>query len=284
MSSFQNIISTLEKYWSDYGCVILQPSTTELGAGTLHPATIFNSIGNMDRKIAYVQPVIRPGDGRYGKNPSRLYQHHQYQVLIKPSPENLQELYLKSLEKLGISLEEHDIRFVEDDWENPSVGAWGLGWEVWCDGMEISQFTYMQQVGCIECNPVPGELAYGLERLAMYIQNIDDVYQLKWNDFGITYGDIFKRNELELSTAALDSFHDKKELSSHIENLKNNCTLLLNKGLPLAAYDQCLKANHTLNLLDASGALGHTERASYILQVRDLVKSCCKSYVESANL
>ena len=279
MNSFQDIISILQDYWSDHGCVILQPSTTELGAGTLHAATIFSSIDNKDCKIAYVQPVIRPTDARYGRNPNRLYQHHQYQVLIKPSPNNLQDLYLQSLEKLSLSLTNHDIRFIEDDWENPSVGAWGLGWEVWCDGMEISQFTYIQQVGGIELHSIPGELAYGLERLAMYIQNVDDVYQLKWNNDGVTYGDIFKRNELEFSTATLGNLFDKDYLSSHIDYLENTCNLLLDKNLPIAAYDQCLKASQTLNLLDASGVLGVAERTSKMLRIRNLVKLCCKSYV-----
>ena len=277
MLSFQDIILILRNYWCDYGCVILQPSTTEVGAGTLHPATIFNAINDEACKIAYAQPVIRPTDGRYGRNPNRLYQHHQYQVLLKPSPQDLQDLYLKSLEKLGISLQNHDIRFVEDDWENPSVGAWGLGWEVWCDGMEISQFTYMQQVGGLECAFIPGELAYGLERLAMYIQDVDDVYQLKWNDHGVTYGDVFKRNEYESSAAALDHY-DADSLLLQISNIEKHCQYLIEKDLPIAAYDQCLKASQTLNLLDASGTLGATERAAYILRIRTLVKLCCKSY------
>ncbi len=280
MLSFQEIIFTLQEYWHNYGCVILQPSTTEVGAGTLHPATIFNAVDKNNCKIAYVQPVIRPADGRYGNNPNRLYQHHQYQVLLKPSPLNLQDLYLKSLEKLGISLKEHDIRFVEDDWENPSVGAWGLGWEVWCDGMEISQFTYMQQVASLECDVIPGELAYGLERLAMYIQDVNDVYHIKWNKQGLTYGDIYKRNEYEFSTAALDDYNTDS-LLSQINDIEDRCQELLEKNLPVAAYDQCLKASHTLNLLDASGTLGATERAAYILKVRNLVKLCCKAYKDS---
>lgn len=277
MNSLQSIIFTLQSYWSEYGCTILQPSTTEVGAGTLHPATIFNSIDKKECKIAYSQPVIRPADGRYGRNPNRLYQHHQYQVLIKPSPNNLQDLYLQSLEKIGISLAEHDVRFVEDDWENPSVGACGLGWEVWCDGMEISQFTYMQQVGGIECHLIPGELAYGLERIAMYIQDIDNVYQLKWNEDGVTYGDIFQRHEYEFSTML--EYQNIDELFVQLQQLKDYCQLLLNKELPLAAYDQCLKASHTLNLLDACGKLSATERVNHILNIRNLVKLCCTSYI-----
>ncbi len=281
MKSFQEIINTLENYWSNYGCVILQPSTTEVGAGTLHPATIFGSIGQKNCKLAYVQPVVRPSDGRYGKNPNRLYQHHQYQVLIKPAPNDLQDLYLKSLESISIDVKRHDIRFVEDDWENPSVGAWGLGWEVWCDGMEISQFTYMQQVGGIECSIIPGELAYGLERLAMHVQNIDDVYQLKFNNDGVTYGDIFRKNEQEFSYAALKASYNEHYLSSHLGILEDMCFTLLDQNLPIAAYDQCLKANHNLNLLEAGGIIGATERADYILRIRNLVKLCCKSYARN---
>ncbi len=282
MISFQDIIFILNEYWSKYGCTILQPSTTEVGAGTLHPATIFNAINHKDCKIAYVQPVIRPTDGRYGKHPNRLYQHHQYQVLIKPSPTNLQELYLKSLEHLSISLSEHDIRFVEDDWANPSVGAWGLGWEVWCDGMEISQFTYMQQVGGIECQSIPGELAYGLERLAMYIQDVDNVQQLKWNNSGVTYADVLQQNEFNFSAAALENNFNPTHLSDTIQQLEETCELLLTKELPLAAYDQCLKASHALNLLDARGSLGATERTAYILKVRNLVKMCCECYLKQS--
>lgn len=281
MSSFQNIIRALEKHWANNGCVILQPSSTELGAATLHPATIFNSLDSNDCKIAYVQPVIRPADSRYGRHPNRLYQHHQYQVLIKPAPSDLQALYLKSLEGIGINLDEHDIRFVEDDWENPSIGACGLGWEVWCDGMEVSQFTYMQQMGGIECSSVPGELAYGLERLALYIQDVSDVYQLQWDNNGVTYGDIFRRDELEFSSAALNGFYSKGYLSSQINSFESLCLSLLSDNLSYAAYDQCLKASHALNLLDSGGALGATERASYILRIRNLVRLCCENYMKS---
>ena len=246
MSSFYRIIKKLEEYWQRQGCKILLPYTSELGAGTLHPGTIFASVEKRDSALAYVQPVIRPADGRYGKNPNRLYQHHQYQVLIKPSPENLQDLYLKSLEHIGIKIFEHDIRFVEDNWENPSVGAWGLGWEVWCDGMEISQFTYMQQVGGIPLDSIPGELAYGIERIAMYTQDISNVYDIKFDDSGTLYGDVFKKFEEQFSYAVLD--HHKSEIlfeqfKAHIELAER----FLKNSIPLAAYDQCTKASHTTN-------------------------------------
>lgn len=275
---FQDMIFTLQHYWAKQGCVILQPFHTEVGAGTLHPATVLRALTDTPWNVAYVQPSIRPKDGRYGENPNRLGHYYQYQVILKPSPDNIQELYLKSLAAIGINVCEHDIRFVEDDWENPTVGAWGLGWEVWCDGMEVSQFTYMQQVGGIDSFPVPGELTYGLERLAMYIQQVDNVYDLRWNEAGVTYGDIFKQNEREYSAYNLE-YADTKILLAHFNDVEAECMALLKKSLPLPAYDHCLKASHYLNLLDARGVIGVTERASYIARVRTLAKACCEAWV-----
>ena len=279
MYSFTEIIKKLEKYWTNYGCAILFPYSSELGAATLHPATIMNAISNNPCKISYVQPTIRPADGRYGINPNRLYQHHQYQVLLKPSPDNLQELYLKSLEYIGIDIYNHDIRFVEDDWENPSVGAWGLGWEIWCDGMEISQFTYMQQVGGINCQLIPGELAYGLERIVMNMQNVENVYDIIFNEEGVKYGEIFKRNEYEFSISALDVY-SKEILLMQFKNHEELINIFLQKNLALVAYDQCTKASHILNLLDSRGFISVNERAKYILLIRNLVKSCCQLFIE----
>lgn len=284
--TFIEILKKLEEFWAAYGCTILLPYNMELGAATLHPATIIGSISSSPSKIAYVQPVIRPSDGRYGVNPNRLYQHHQYQVLLKPSPDNLQDLYLKSLEYIGINIYEHDIRFVEDDWENPSVGAWGLGWEVWCDGMEISQFTYMQQVGGIECQMIPGELAYGLERIAMYIQNVQSVYDIIYNkdsnEVGhkeIKYSEIFRRSEYEFSAAALD-IYDKDLLLAQFKNYEKLALIFLERSLPLVAYNNCLGLSHTLNLLDSRGFISVNERAKYILLIRGMVKSCCQIFIQ----
>ena len=282
MSSFYSIIKKLEEYWANYGCKILLPYTSELGAGTLHPGTIFASIEQKDAMIAYVQPVIRPADGRYGKNPNRLYQHHQYQVLIKPAPEDLQQLYLQSLEYIGIDVFKHDIRFIEDNWENPSVSAWGLGWEVWCDGMEISQFTYMQQVGGITLDKIPGELAYGLERIAMYIQNVDNVYDIKFDEKWSFYADVFKRSENDFSCAALD-LYGQDTLVNQFENHESLAKNFLQNSIPLAAYDQCTKASHTMNLLDSMGYIGPSERAKYILKIRQMVKDCCNMFVKEQN-
>lgn len=278
MISFEEIIRRLNNYWQSYGCTLLQPYTTEVGAATLHPATVMNCVHEHPCKLAYVQPVIRPADGRYGLNPNRVYQHHQYQVLLKPNPLDLQELLLQSLKCINILPEEHDIRFVEDDWENPSIGAWGLGWEIWCDGMEIVQYTYMQQVGGIECKLIPGELAYGLERIAMYIQAVDNVFNIKMDEKGTTYGDLFKRGEYEFSKLALEVY-DTDILATQFKQYETICQYLIEKSLPLAAYDVCLKASHTLNLLDARGALGVNERAAYLLTVRNLVKLCCENYL-----
>ncbi|OEY86442.1 glycine--tRNA ligase subunit alpha [Wolbachia pipientis] len=276
--NLQNIIENLQNFWSRYGCTILHPYTSEVGAGTLHPATIISSIDTKPAKIAYLQPVIRPTDGRYGDNPNRLYQHHQYQVIMKPSPKDLQELYLASLETIGILTKDYDIKFVEDDWENPSVGAWGLGWEVLCNGMEVTQFTYIQQVGGIDCRLIPGEIAYGLERLAMCLQNIDNVYEIIWDDNGVTYGDVFKQREYELSYLALE-YHDTKTLQRHFEDTEKLCQFLIAKKMPIASYDQCTKASHLLNLLDARGVLGATERTAYISRIRELVKKFCITYM-----
>lgn len=273
------MLISLQNFWVEHGCIILQPYHTEVGAGTLHPATVLNVLGKGDWNVAYTQPSIRPKDGRYGENPNRLQHYYQYQVILKPSPDNIQDLYLESLKVIGVDLLKHDIRFVEDDWENPTVGAWGLGWEVWCDGMEVSQFTYMQQVGGLDCFPVAGELTYGLERIAMYLQGVESVYDIKWND-KVKYGDVFKQNEREFSAFNLE-FADTDILFRHFEDVEKECLSLLEKNLPLPAYDHCLKASHFLNLLDARGVIGVTERAAYIGRVRHLAKSCCEKYSEA---
>lgn len=278
ITSFQDIIMILQQFWMDKGCVILQPYDTEVGAGTLHPATVLRALGPDSWNVAYVQPSRRPSDGRYGENPNRLGHYYQFQVILKPSPDNMQELYLESLKALGIDLSVHDVRFVEDDWENPTVGAWGLGWEVWLDGMEVTQFTYMQQVGGIECKPIPGEITYGLERLAMYIQQVENVYDLDWNGQGVTYGDVFLRNEQEFSALSME-YSDTDMVFRHFKDVEQQCMDLLSQDLPIAAYDYALKASHFLNLLDARGVIGVTERASYIGRVRTLTRSCCERYV-----
>ncbi len=290
--SFQDIILTLQDFWAKQGCVILQPYDMEVGAGTFHPATTLRALGPKPWNCAYVQPSRRPKDGRYGENPNRLQHYYQFQVIMKPSPDNLQQLYLDSLVALGIDPAMHDIRFVEDDWESPTLGAWGLGWEVWCDGMEVTQFTYFQQVGGIECNPISGELTYGLERLAMYIQGVENVYDLKWNDakegeVQFLYGDVFKQNEVEFSTYNLEAA-DTAQLFVQFKQAEAECMALLNfkRGdvaapLPLPAYDQCIKASHRFNLLDARGVIGVTERASYIGRVRALAKACCEAWVKT---
>ncbi|MBV0900052.1 MAG: glycine--tRNA ligase subunit alpha [Wolbachia endosymbiont of Fragariocoptes setiger] len=276
--NLQNIIKRLEGFWSNQGCTILCPYTSEVGAGTLHPATIISAIDKKPAKIAYLQPVIRPADGRYGDNPNRLYQHHQYQVILKPSGNNLQDLYLASLESLEISIKDYDIKFIEDDWENPSVGAWGLGWEVVCNGMEVTQLTYIQQVGGIDCSIIPGEVAYGLERLAMCIQDVNNVYNIVWNDSGITYGEIFKQREYEFSYLALECY-DIKSVQKQFEDTERLCKFLIEKKMPLAAYDKCTKASHLLNILDARGVLSINERIAYIGRVRELTKKCCELYI-----
>jgi glycyl-tRNA synthetase alpha chain len=275
--SFQDIILTLQHYWARQGCVILQPYDMEVGAGTFHPATTLRALGPKAWNCAYVQPSRRPKDGRYGENPNRLQHYYQFQVILKPSPDNLQELYLKSLYELGIDPKLHDIRFVEDDWESPTLGAWGLGWEVWCDGMEVTQFTYFQQVGGIECKPVSGELTYGLERLAMYIQGKENVYDLDFNGAGVSYGEVFLENEKQFSAYNLEHA-DTEQLLQHFRDAEKECQALLVHDLPLPAYDQCIKASHRFNLLDARGVISVTERASYIGRVRALAKACCEAY------
>jgi glycyl-tRNA synthetase alpha chain len=276
--SFQQLILNLHQFWSEQGCVILQPYDMEVGAGTFHPATVLRSLGPKPWKAAYVQPSRRPKDGRYGENPNRLQHYYQYQVILKPSPENIQELYLDSLRTIGIDPNAHDIRFVEDDWEAPTLGAWGLGWEVWCDGMEVTQFTYFQQVGGIECKPVSGEITYGLERLAMYIQGKENVYDLDFNGKGVKYGDIFLENEKQFSAYNLE-FANTEKLLTHFTDAEAECQALITKKLPLPAYDQCIKASHLFNLLDARGVISVTERAAYIGRVRALAKACCEGYV-----
>jgi glycyl-tRNA synthetase alpha chain len=290
--SFQDLILTLHQYWGEKGCVILQPYDMEVGAGTFHPATTLRSVGPRPWAAAYVQPSRRPKDGRYGENPNRLQHYYQYQVIIKPSPPNLQELYLGSLEAIGIDRSLHDIRFVEDDWESPTLGAWGLGWEVWCDGMEVSQFTYFQQVGGLDCSPVSGELTYGLERLAMYVQGVDNVYDLNFNGQDgakrISYGDVFLQAEQEYSRFNFEHANTQA-LLQHFIDAETECKALLAAGskdgrheLALPAYDQCIKASHTFNLLDARGVISVTERQAYILRVRELAKGCCEAWSRTA--
>ena len=275
--SFQAMILELQAYWSEQGCIILQPYDLEVGAGTFHPATTLRALGRDPWAAAYVQPCRRPTDGRYGENPNRLQHYYQFQVIIKPSPENSQELYLGSLNRIGIRADRHDIRFIEDDWESPTLGAWGLGWEVWCDGMEVTQYTYFQQVGGFECQPVSLELTYGLERLAMYIQGKDSVYDLAYNE-RFSYGDVFLRNEREFSAFNFE-YADTEALFRHFADAEAECGRLVKEGLALPAYDQCMKASHLFNLLDARGVISVVERQSYILRVRDLAKTCCSVWL-----
>ena len=281
-NSFQELILRLQAYWGAKGCVILQPYDVEMGAGTFHPATTLRALGPKHWNAAYVQPSRRPGDGRYGENPNRLQHYYQFQVILKPSPADSQQLYLDSLSALGIDARRHDIRFVEDDWESPTLGAWGLGWEVWLDGMEVTQFTYFQQVGGIECDPVSTEITYGLERLAMYVQGVENVYALAYNDAKsatpISYGDVFKRAEREYSAFNFE-FADTDILFRHFADAEKECRALLERSLPLPAYDQCIKASHNFNLLDARGAISVTERAAYIGRVRALAKGCCEGWL-----
>ncbi len=278
--SFQSLILTLQAFWAEQGCILLQPYDMEVGAGTFHPATTLRALGPEPWKAAYVQPSRRPKDGRYGENPNRLQHYYQFQVLLKPSPENSQELYLESLRRLGIDPLAHDIRFVEDDWESPTLGAWGLGWEVWCDGMEVTQFTYFQQVGGIECDPVAVEMTYGLERLAMYIQGVENVYDLDFNGAGVRYGDVFLQAEKEYSAHNFE-FADTEMLLRHFLDAEKECMALLAVGLALPAYDQCIKASHRFNLLDARGVISVTERQAYIGRVRALAKACCEAWSAS---
>ena len=279
-TDFQSLILSLHAFWADKGCVILQPYDMEVGAGTFHPATTLRALGPAPWKAAYVQPSRRPTDGRYGENPNRLQHYYQYQVLLKPSPENSQELYLDSLRALGIDPMAHDIRFVEDDWESPTLGAWGLGWEVWCDGMEVTQYTYFQQVGGFDCDPVSVELTYGLERLAMYVQGVENVYDLDFNGDGVTYGDVFHQAEVEYSAHNFEHA-DVDALRRHFEDAEKECAALLEAGLALPAYDQCLKASHRFNLLDARGAISVTERQAYILRVRELARGSAAAWLKS---
>jgi glycyl-tRNA synthetase alpha chain len=273
------MILALHAYWADRGCVILQPYDMEMGAGTFHPATTLRALGPDHWNAAFVQPCRRPTDGRYGENPNRLQHYYQYQVILKPSPPDLQDLYLGSLAAIGVDTALHDIRFVEDDWESPTLGAWGLGWEVWCDGMEVTQFTYFQQMGGFDCKPVAGELTYGLERLAMYIQDVDDVYDLAFNDAGVSYGDVFKANEVEMSTwnfevADTDSLFD--QFRKHAAECENSLT----RKLPIPAYEQAIKASHVFNLLQARGVISVAERQAYIGRVRDLTKGACAAWMD----
>jgi glycyl-tRNA synthetase alpha chain len=276
--SFQDLILALQRFWATQGCVLLQPYDMEVGAGTFHPATTLRALGPEPWRAAYVQPSRRPQDGRYGENPNRMQHYYQFQVILKPSPDDLQDLYLDSLRTLGIDPLEHDIRFVEDDWESPTLGAWGLGWEVWCDGMEVSQFTYFQQVGGFDCDPVSGELTYGLERLAMYVQGIENVFELDFNGAGVTYGDVFHRAEQQYSAYNFE-VADTEALFRHFADAESECRQILERRLTLPAYDQCLKASHLFNLLDARGVISVTERAVYIGRVRALAKACCESWL-----
>ncbi len=285
--SFQDLILALHAYWSAQGCLILQPYDTEVGAGTLHPATVLRALGKKDWRAAYVQPSRRPSDGRYGENPNRLQHYYQYQVILKPNPSNMQELYLGSLKAIGLDPSRHDIRFVEDDWENPTVGAWGLGWEVWCDGMEVSQYTYFQQVGGLEVEVVAGEITYGLERLCMYVQDVDSVYDLAFNAKDSpapkTYGEVFLENEREFSAYNFEAA-DVEVLRTQFEEAERQAPRLLamtaSEPLVLPAYDQVLKASHLFNLLDARGAISVAERQSYIGRIRDLCRACAQRWVE----
>ncbi|WP_395017292.1 glycine--tRNA ligase subunit alpha [Dongia sp.] len=279
-TSFQALILKLQNYWARQGCVILQPYDMEVGAGTFHWATTLRALGPKPWRAAYVQPSRRPKDGRYGENPNRLQHYYQFQVILKPSPADSQELYLGSLKEIGIDPARHDIRFVEDDWESPTLGAWGLGWEVWCDGMEVSQFTYFQQVGGIECDPVSTELTYGLERLIMYVQGVENVYDLDFNGHGMSYGDVYLQAEQQYSAYNFECANTDL-LFQHFKDAEVECAALLdrNKALPLPAYDQALKASHIFNLLDARGVISVTERQAYIGRVRALAKRCCEAFV-----
>ena len=278
--SFQDTIFNLQKYWSKKGCVILQPYDLEVGAGTFHPATTLRSLGPKPWKTAYVQPSRRPTDGRYGDNPNRLQHYYQFQVLIKPSPKEIKKMYLNSLSSIGINHEEHDIRFVEDDWESPTLGAAGLGWEVWCDGMEVTQFTYFQQMAGVECKPDSVEITYGLERLCMFIQNKKSVFDLIWNDEGITYKDVFHQSEKEFSAYNFE-YANTDNLFKIFEMLEEETKLLVEKKISLPAYDQCLKCSHVFNILDARGVISVAQRAEYIARIRELTKSIGKVWIES---
>jgi glycyl-tRNA synthetase alpha chain len=287
--SFQDLILALQQYWAGQGCVILQPYDLEVGAGTFHPATTLRALGPLPWRATYVQPSRRPKDGRYGENPNRLQHYYQFQVIMKPSPADFQDLYLGSLQAIGIDADNHDIRFVEDDWESPTLGAWGLGWEVWCDGMEVSQFTYFQQVAGLDCAPISGELTYGLERLAMFVQGVDNVFELNFNGATgpdrITYVQVFKQAEEEYSRYNFE-FADVAMIERHFVDAETECRALLKAGetgarMVLPAYDQCIKASHLFNLLDARGVISVTERQSYIMRVRELAKACGEAWVHT---
>ena len=281
--TFQDLILTLQSFWAKQGCVIVQPMDMEMGAGTFHWATFLRAVGPEPWNTAYVQPSRRPTDGRYGENPNRLQHYYQFQVLMKPSPPNIQQLYLDSLKLLGFDPLTHDIRFVEDNWESPTLGAWGLGWEVWLNGMEVTQFTYFQQVGGIECRPVSGEITYGLERLAMYIQNKESVYDLVWSDTGgrvVTYGDVYKQNEIEQSAYNFEHA-DTVTLFDRFNKAEAECQKLIGLGLPLPAYERTIQASHSFNMLDARGAISVTERQAYILRVRTLARGCAEAYYDA---
>ena len=280
--SFQDIIMNLQKFWGKYGCVILQPYDVEVGAGTFHPATTLRSLGTKPWKAAYVQPSRRPTDGRYGENPNRLQHYYQYQVIIKPSPKNIKQTYLRSLAAIGIDIKNHDIRFVEDDWESPTLGAAGLGWEVWCDGMEVTQFTYFQQMTGIECKPVSVELTYGLERLCMFVQEKNNVFDIDWNNDGVKYREVFLQSEKEFSAYNFE-FANTESLLKNFEIAEKECKALLEKKLSLPAYDQCLKASHIFNLLDSRGVIGVAERTGYINRIRDLAKGSGSVWLNSQN-
>ena len=283
LNTFQGLIFALQEYWAQKGCVVLQPLDIEVGAGTFHPATFLRAIGPESWNTAYVQPCRRPTDGRYGKNPNRLQHYYQFQVLLKPSPKNIQDLYLDSLATLGIDMSIHDIRFVEDNWESPTLGAWGLGWEVWLNGMEVTQFTYFQQAGGLECHPVSGEITYGIERIAMYLQGVDSIYDIIWaknSDGVVTYGDVFKQNEIEMSAFNFEEA-DVTLLFSYFDNAESQCNELIGKTLALPAYEQVLKASHYFNLLDARKAISVTERQRFILRVRTLARMVAEAYLNS---
>tara|TARA_Y100000817_G_scaffold279524_1_gene242951 strand:+ start:2532 stop:3416 length:885 start_codon:yes stop_codon:yes gene_type:complete len=278
--TFQELIFRLQKFWDKYGCIILQPYDLEVGAGTFHPATTLRSLGPKSWKAAYVQPSRRPTDGRYGKNPNRLQHYYQYQVIIKPSPKNIKQIYLKSLEAIGIKSKDHDVRFVEDDWESPTLGAAGLGWEVWCDGMEITQFTYFQKMTGIECKPISVELTYGLERICMFVQGKKNVFDIDWNNNGIKYRDVYFQSEKEFSAYNFD--HANTDfLLKNFEIAEKECKSLLEKKLPLPAYDHCLKASHIFNLLDSRGVISVAERTGYINRIRDLAKGSGSVWLEN---
>tara|TARA_B100001250_G_scaffold336090_1_gene302482 strand:+ start:792 stop:1664 length:873 start_codon:yes stop_codon:yes gene_type:complete len=278
--TFQDTIFNLQKYWAKQGCIVLQPYDIEIGAGTFHPATTLRSLGERPWKVAYVQPSRRPTDGRYGENPNRLQHYYQFQVLVKPSPKNIKKLYLNSISAIGIDHKEHDIRFVEDDWESPTLGAAGLGWEVWCNGMEITQFTYFQQMAGIECNPISVEITYGLERLCMFIQNKKNVFELNWNNDGILYKEVFHQSEKEFSAYNFE-YANTENLFKIFDMLEQESRSLTKNRISLPAYDQCLKASHIFNILDARGVISVAQRAEYIARIRDLTKEIGKVWLDS---